>query len=126
MAEGRRHIIAVDFDGILTEKSPYPIMGKIREDAIKYINKLYNDGYLLVLWTCRSGDFLEEAINALKEARIFHCFTFVNEDGLGNSSRKIVAAFYIDDRAIMKDIDWEEIYNYIKNNISVKMGGKNE
>lgn len=104
--------IAIDFDDTITENSPYPITGKIREDAIRYITKLYEDGHTLILWTCRYGDYLEEAINLLAKSNLLHCFKYINEDGI-NKSRKIVADYYIDDRNIGFDLDWKSIYHYI-------------
>lgn len=105
-------IIAIDFDDTITEYSPYPITGKIREDAIYYIDKLYKDGHTLILWTCRYGSYLNEALDLLKQANILHCFKYINEDG-SNKSRKVEADYYIDDRNILIELDWEKLYNHI-------------
>lgn len=110
-------VIAIDFDNTITEPSPYPIMGSVRTEAIKYIKKLYDNGYTLILWTCRSGVYLEEAISALKLNNIFDCFKYINEDGQQHNHRKVIADFYIDDRSCIDNINWNSIYDYIINNI---------
>ena len=109
-------IIAIDFDGTITLWSPYPIMGKLREDAAKYIKKLYEDGYTLVLWTCRVDDYFEEAIKLLKDNDLYKYFKYFNEDGF-SKAKKIVASYYIDDRSVPGELNWEETYNYIRDYI---------
>ena len=109
-------IIAIDFDDTITNPSPYPIMGTIRQDAKIYIEKLYNDGHHLILWTCRSGKYIEEAISALKDNDMLKYFEGINTDFKSRTiySRKICADYYIDDRALFDTIDWAKIYNYIR------------
>ena len=112
-----KKVIAIDFDGTITEDSPYPIMGMIREDAKIYIQKLYEKGYTLILWTCRSGCYLQEAESVLKLADIYKYFDYIDSTKIPYPSRKIVADFYIDNRALMEPVNWKKIYNYIINNV---------
>lgn len=108
--------IAIDFDDTITEISPYPITGKVREDAKLYIKKLWDDGHTLILWTSRGGKYLDEAIDVLHESGLLPYFSFINDDGSQiQKSRKINADFYIDDRSMFTEIVWEDWYNYIKN-----------
>ena len=100
-------IIAIDFDDTITESSPYPIMGKIKEQAVVVIKKLKSQGHTICLWTCRAGEYLDEAIKALKEKGIE--FDYINNSPIDTGSRKIVADIYIDDRAYGGEIDWEAI-----------------
>lgn len=112
-------VIAIDFDETITDNTPYPITGVVRPKAKEYITKLYDKGYVLVLWTCRSGKYLTDAINVLSENDLLDKFTLINGDTMVRQipSRKIVADFYIDDRSCMGEIDWDKIYEYIIENI---------
>lgn len=113
-------IIAIDFDETITDHSPYPIMGTIRLEAITYIKQLHDLGYILILWTARSGVYLQEAEKALETVGILDCFDYINEGPQPDISRKIEADFFIDDRSMMEDINWSKIYNYIIDNFPVK------
>lgn len=102
-----RKVIAIDFDGTITEDNPFPITGKIRPEAIKVIKKLQKF-YTCVLWTCRNGQYLAEAIKLLKDNGVV--FEYVNSTPYPErSSNKIYADVYIDDKSINTKIDWHEI-----------------
>lgn len=89
-------IIAVDFDNTLTNRSIYPITGKINLAAIMYLNKLKGDGHRLVLFTARSGKYLDEAVNLCKANGL-------EFDGI---EPKFEADIYIDDKAIRPEELW--------------------
>ena len=93
-------IVAVDFDDTITMPSPFPITGKVRKDAIFYIKKMYENGVMLILWTCRVDNYLSEATAILK----------IN-DNISGSSRKVYADFYIDDKSMQ--INWKKIYKEV-------------
>jgi len=59
-------IIAVDFDGTLS-MGPYPEIGNPKPYAVEMMNKLKDDGHYIILWTCRRGERLEDALNWLLE-----------------------------------------------------------
>jgi hydroxymethylpyrimidine pyrophosphatase-like HAD family hydrolase len=102
-----RKVIAIDFDGTITEDSPFPITGRVRPEAIEVIKKL-QERYICVLWTCRRGPYLLEAIELLEQNGVI--FEFVNSTPFPErSSNKIYADVYIDDRSINTKIDWYEI-----------------
>ena len=101
-------VIAIDFDGTITTDNPFPIMGELRhhcKEAINYISK-YNE---VVLWTCRTGEYLNEAKD------------FLHANGIDISipaeiRSKLKADIYIDDRNFpFREIDWFEIEDYFKN-----------
>ena len=100
-----KKIIAIDFDGTITEPSPYPITGKIRTKAIEVIKKLQKK-YVCCLWTCRRSGDLEEAIQLLGQHGVV--FEYINNSPKG-MSKKIFADVYIDDKAFGTVIDWDEI-----------------
>lgn len=91
-------IIAVDFDGTITLDSPYPITGKPNMNMVNLIKKLQVNNKI-ILWTCREGKYLEEALNICSSLGIV--FDEVNENiDKTSSSRKIYADYYIDDKAV--------------------------
>ena len=94
-------IIAVDFDGTLCGFN-YPGIGAPHHDVIKSLKLLREYGHALILWTCRGGKALEEAVNWCEEHGIF--FTAINQnlgqsiEKYGGDSKKIFADIYLDDK----------------------------
>ena len=102
----RKNIIAVDFDGTLCEHK-FPKIGEIKEvnqnviDYIKARKELHDD--IIILWTCREGSYLDDAVKWCKKNEIPIDYVNDNCDDVKNSygqSRKILADIYIDDKAI--------------------------
>ena len=54
-------VIAVDFDGTIVENK-YPEIGAERPFAIETLKMLIADRHRLVLWSCREGELLDEAL----------------------------------------------------------------
>jgi hypothetical protein len=109
-------VIAVDFDGTIVEHA-YPKIGKPIPFAIEVLKKLQQEEYhLLVLWTVREGDLLEEALEYCKRSGLE--FYSVNnnypEENPGVEPRKINADLFIDDKNIGGIPDWGVIYNMVK------------
>ena len=98
----RRPIYAVDFDGTLCEYK-WPDIGEPNAEMIDYLKCQQRFGVKLILWTCREGERLQEAIDWCKEQGLE--FDAVNEnlpeiiEEFGKDNRKIFANIYIDDRA---------------------------
>ncbi len=94
-------IIGVDFDGTLCEHK-YPEIGKPNLNLISSLIKKRWDGDKLILWTCRDGERLEEAVQWCRNRGLF--FDVVNEDlprikkTFTFKSNKVYADIYIDDR----------------------------
>ena len=96
-------VIAVDFDGCLCVKK-WPEIGAPNWDAIHALIRRKADGDKIILWTCRDGKQLEEAVLWC----INHGLRFdaVNENlpenikFFGNDCRKVWANEYWDDRAV--------------------------
>ena len=59
-------IIAVDFDGTIA-RSNYPVILGEQPYAGEVLRKLHEQGHKIIIWTCRTGDRLLEAINWLLE-----------------------------------------------------------
>ncbi len=108
-------IIAVDFDGTLCDDK-FPEIGK---PNLKLINRLIflqeNMSVELLLWTCRCGDSLQDAIDWCADFGLH--FDGVNDNSITNKElydiegRKIFADIYIDDRA-MSPSDFIENINF--------------
>jgi hydroxymethylpyrimidine pyrophosphatase-like HAD family hydrolase len=100
--ETRKRIIAVDFDGTIVEDD-YPNIGTPNDYIIKKLKDFKKHGDILILWTCRVGDKLNEAVKWCEQQGLL--FDYVNEnsqyfiDLYGSDSRKIFADYYIDDKA---------------------------
>ncbi|MCX7985552.1 MAG: hypothetical protein N2662_01250 [Bacteroidales bacterium] len=110
-------IIAVDFDGTIVEHE-YPRIGKEKPFAFYTLKKLQADGHLLILWTSRQGEALNEAVEFCRKNGIE--FYAVNKNSPDetwdeNVGRKIVADIYIDDRNLGGFPGWGEAYQMITN-----------
>lgn len=95
-----KKIIAVDFDGTIVTHM-YPAIGNDVPNAIKVLHKLQEQGTQLILWTMRSGQELQEAVDYCTSKGI--TFWGINENPAQSewtSSPKAYAPAYIDDAAI--------------------------
>ncbi len=103
--------IAVDFDGTIVEDA-YPAIGRERPFALRTLRALQEKGFVLVLWTCRTGTELQEAIDFCQKGGV--TFYGINENFAGEpdgGARKIDADIYIDDRNFGGLPSWGEIYH---------------
>ena len=110
-------IIAIDFDGTIVEDA-YPKIGKPMIFAFDTMKKLQNEGHRLILWTCRNGRKLQEAVDFCEANGIeFYAVNknYPDEEFDGKISRKIHADLFIDDRNVGGFIGWTEIYKQIFN-----------
>lgn len=79
------------------------IIGEPNLRLINKLLKLQRNGYKIILWTCREGEPLHEAIEWCKEFNLV--FDAMNDnlpeikELYGNNSRKISCDIYIDDRS---------------------------
>ena len=89
-------MIAVDFDGTLYKN------GQANAVMIEELRRRQMNGDCIILWTCRTGARLRDAVSFLRN----HGFmpNFVNQNAphviqmLGADPRKIWADIYIDDK----------------------------
>jgi len=111
-------ILAIDFDGTIAELS-WPEVGELKKDADNYINRLYDEGHIIIINTCRSGKFEGLAQDFLEKNNIRYHYINSNYPKLirkyKQDCRKISADIYIDDKCLMGLPDtWEKIYNLIQ------------
>ena len=106
-------VIAIDFDGTITEKNIFPDIAPLREHAKETIKNFQDAGHKCILWTCRYGIALLEAINWLAKNNIK--LDAYNENIYSLDSRKIVADVYIDDKNVfmVDQVDWYKIEEYV-------------
>lgn len=95
-------IIAVDFDGTLCERK-YPDTGAPITPVIEYVKERKAAGDIIILWTCRVGEYLKNAVEWCKRQGL--TFDYINENApervrqYGGDTRKISADEDIDDKA---------------------------
>lgn len=117
-------IIAVDFDGTLVEHR-YPLIGDVLFDQItkitsfQYLNLMREKfDAKIILWTCREGKELKEAIDfSQKHGVVFNAINENINDDLTKYNlalRKIYADIYIDDRNLGGISSWGNIYEYVE------------
>lgn len=97
------YVVAVDFDGTLCVNK-YPHIGKMNTELIHRIKKMQEAGVKFILWTCRAGTLLDEAIEACGSQGLH--FDAINDNLPEHkaiypySGRKITANEYWDDKAV--------------------------
>lgn len=104
--------IAVDFDGTIVEHC-YPAIGATKLFAFETLKELQKRGFLLILWTFRTGKELEEAVEFCRINGVeFYAVnrSYPEEVFDENTSRKIDADIFIDDRNLGGFIDWSKVW----------------
>lgn len=97
-------IIAVDYDGCITMENAWPEVGQLNPRVIERLKREKAAGSILILWSCREGHILEDAIEACRAAGVE--FDAVNDQVpeqtavFGSNPHKIYATEYWDDRAV--------------------------
>lgn len=95
--------IAIDFDGCLCDNA-YPAIGAPHWGVIARAKMEQEAGAGLILWTCREGQLLLEAVAACESWGLH--FDAINESlpswiaAFDNAPRKVGASEYWDDRAV--------------------------
>ena len=109
--------IAIDFDGTIVTHA-YPGIGKPIPFAIETLKRLQQvDHHQLILWSCREGELLQEAIDYCRARGLE--FYAVNSDYPGDepvegmNARKLHVDLFIDDRNLGGLPDWGIIYEMI-------------
>ena len=107
-------VLAVDYDDTLFSGG-IEAEGTAKEEIINKVKEFKENGAEIVLWTCREGIGLKEAVKKCKEVGLE--FDSINEnspsvvkyimgkekEGWTLASRKILADFYLDDKAFNLD-----------------------
>ncbi|MBR1548983.1 MAG: hypothetical protein IJ637_09710 [Prevotella sp.] len=109
--------IAVDFDGTIVENR-YPEIGQEVPFATETLKMLIRDRHMLILWTCREGQLLDDAIQWCRERGVeFYAinrdYPEETSDNNPHFSRKLKADLFIDDRNVGGLPDWGTIYRMV-------------
>ena len=108
--------IAIDFDGTIVTHA-YPAIGKPIPFAIETLKQLQQeDHHQLILWTCREGELLQEAIDYCAARGLeFYAVNsnFPEETSDIVRARKLEADLFIDDRNLGGIPDWGVIYQMV-------------
>lgn len=95
-------VIAVDFDGCICTMK-WPEIGEPNWDVINALKDEKRSGSKLILWSCRCGDLLQEALNACDNWGLQ--FDAVNE----NLPERLVEYGYSESRKISADEYWDDL-----------------
>lgn len=114
----KKLIIAVDFDQTL-HTAEWPEIGPPKPYAVHALKTLKEEGHYLILWSCREGRELLEAVNWMCRHGI--PFDRINDNHpemtrrYGGNSRKVYADLYLDDKQLGGLPDWGQILDQIRN-----------
>ncbi len=109
-------VISVDFDGTIVEHA-YPKIGKEIPFAFDTLKRLQNDGHLLILFSVREGELLDEAVEYCKKKGVeFYAVNSSDPESEDSrrTTRKVNADVFIDDHNLGGLPDWGIIYQMIK------------
>ena len=99
-------IAAVDFDGLLVENK-FPEIGEIRQPMFNAVKCLQENGWKIILWSCRTGDMLKDAVEFCVQHGLVPDAVNENlkevQEYFGVDTRKVLANIYLDDRSAIYD-----------------------
>jgi hypothetical protein len=107
--------IAVDFDGTIVEHE-YPAIGNEKLFAFQTLKELSKLGALLILWTFRTGNELDEAVEFCRKNGVeFYAVnkSYPEEICDEDASRKIDADIFIDDKNVGGFPGWSEVWQIL-------------
>lgn len=116
----RYKLFVIDFDGTIVDSQFHEIIG-LKPHAKRVINRIYENGGEIGIWTCRTEEYLQACKEYLDMNGIkYHCIneTLPTVRGQwGEDGRKIWGHVYIDDGGIYahmnNGIDWLQIEEWI-------------
>lgn len=108
-------VLGLDFDGTVVGED-FPRIGKLRDGAHRVLHKYKRAGGTIILWTCREGPTLVDAVRFCLANDI--PIDYVNENIPGriakysNDPRKIGCDLFFDDKTI-GGADWDALEKYL-------------
>lgn len=100
-----RKVIAIDFDGCLC-KNMWPNIGLPNFDAINAAIRAKQEGAALILWTCRVGEKLENAIQFCKNYGL-------EFDAVNDNLPERVAFYNANPRKVNADEYWDDLSVFV-------------
>lgn len=106
-------VAAIDFDGTVVEHA-YPFIGKTLPNAFETLKAMQENDWYLILWTCREGNELREAVefctkNGVHFDGVNSTPDYLPHSSDGIKSRKVVADVYVDDKAFGGFPGWDVV-----------------
>lgn len=126
-------IIGVDFDGTIVEHE-YPEIGRPVPLALETLRECINLGARVILWTMRSGDELQAAVDFLASHRVSLFGVNRNPETDWSTSPKAYCHVYVDDAAfgcpLMKAVktrrpvvDWSQVASALLDAVRQRAAG---
>ena len=106
-------ILAIDFDGTITKDNDFPKCGKLMPEVQEVLQELHHKGCKIILWTCRSGQDLANAITWCEAWGIPIDFVNENIPTIKFGNPKIFANYYIDDLNLGGFPGWEKVLKIV-------------
>lgn len=106
--------LAIDFDGTIVTHA-YPYIGDLKDGAKEAINSLYKE-WRIIIWTCRNN----YELNSNVQEHLERVEAFLEGNGIdfdrvdAGRQGKVLADFYIDDRAIEFKDNWAHITSKLR------------
>ena len=98
--EDKRPIIACDFDGTIVSNE-FPNIGDINNNVMDWIRDQKENGATIILFTSRRSNYLKQACDFCEQNNIPIDYVNENPEWLDfETSRKIFADIYVDDRSV--------------------------
>ena len=108
----KKLVIGLDFDGTVV-KSAYPKIGKPKFLSLPILRWLMQR-HTVVLWTCRSGQHLDDALRWCRDNGLrfefVNCNTFDRIRAYGGDCRKLSCDILVDDKAGVIVCPWEDVW----------------
>lgn len=108
-------VIAVDFDGTIVEHR-FPEIGREMLFAFATLKALQQKGHKLILWTIRTGQTLQDAVEFCRKNGVeFYAVNknYPEEQMDQGISRKLNADIFIDDRNLGGFVGWSEVWQML-------------
>lgn len=112
-------LIAIDFDDTICTNTAFPEVGDPIPMAVEYLLQFEEAGARLILWTMRSNEALDAAVNYLRQVQVpFWGYNDNPEQYSWTDSPKVYAHLYIDDAGFgmplttfngLEVVDWSKV-----------------
>ena len=115
MINEKSKVIAVDFDGTIVEHN-FPEIGREMLFAFNTLKALQKKGHRIILWTYRTGEFLDAAVAYCHKNGVdFYAVnkSFPEEELSEDNPRKIQADLFIDDRNLGGFPGWSKVWQML-------------
>lgn len=118
----RNLIIAIDFDGTIHDGTGFNI-GNPLPGAIPTIQRLRKRGHKIIIWTCRSGKQLDEAVHWLLRHSVPYDAVNANLPerikAFRGDTRKVSADLYVDDKGLgMRKVKPAELWDMVRKEVN--------